>query len=237
MSEPRLFDRYASDYRQLVEESVGFAGRKLDFFTRAKVFHLRQLARRLPRPLGECAVLDVGCGVGLTDYYLRPHVGAMSGVDVSPAMVTAATTRNPDIDYQAYNGSKLPFGSSTFDLTFAICVMHHVEPEQWDDFLAEMWRVTKPGGLAAIIEHNPLNPLTRRSVDQCPFDDDAVLVPVRRARQGLRRAGAATTGRRYIMFCPLGGDRTRLAESSLGWFPAGAQYMAWGQRNGQARGT
>jgi SAM-dependent methyltransferase len=237
MSEPKLFDRYAADYRRLVEESVGFAGRKLDFFTRAKVFHLRHLAHRLARPLATCSVLDVGCGVGLTGHYLRPHVGALSGVDVSPAMVAAASARNPDIDYQAYDGSTLPFGPSSFDLTFAICVLHHVEPADWDHFLAEMWRVTRPGGLAVIVEHNPLNPLTRRSVDQCPFDDDAVLVPVRRARQGLRRAGAPTTGRRYIMFCPIGGDRTRLAEGSLGWLPAGAQYLVWGQRNGQARGT
>ena len=237
MSEPKLFDRYVADYRELVEESVGFAGRKLDFFTRAKVFHLRQLARRLPRPLRACSVLDVGCGVGLTDHYLHPHVGTLRGVDVSPAMVAAAAARNPGIDYQAYDGFTLPFGPSTFDLTFAICVLHHVETVQWDHFLAELWRVTSPGGLAVVIEHNPLNPLTRRSVDQCPFDDDAVLVPVRRARLGLRRAGAGTTGRRYIMFCPVGGDRTRLAETSLGWLPAGAQYLAWGQRNGQARGT
>ena len=52
-----------------------------------------------------------------------------------------------------------------------------------------MARVLRPGGIAAIFEHNPLNPLTRRVVSNCVFDEDAVLLRRRRARGLLRQAG------------------------------------------------
>ena len=127
-------------------------------------------------------------------------------------------------------GRRLPFPSASFDLAFAICVVHHVDPAAWDGFLGEMWRVTRAGGLAVVIEHNPANPLTRRSVNRCPFDEDAVLVGPRRLAQGLRRAGARSVRHRYILFAPFGGDRARMAEGLLGWLPAGAQHIVWAQR-------
>jgi SAM-dependent methyltransferase len=230
LPKPVLFDRYASGYRQSVESSIGFVGRDLEFFTRAKVYHLRRLARSLPRPLAVSSVLDVGCGCGLTDEMILPYVGDLTGVDVSSAMVGEAALRNPDAHYEAYDGLVLPFPSDSFDVVFAICVVHHVDPAGWDGLLAEMWRVTRAGGLSVVIEHNPANPLTRRSVDRCPFDEDAVLVGPRRLAQGLRRAGARSVRHRYILFAPFGGDRARMAEGLLGWLPAGAQHIVWAQR-------
>ena len=90
MPKPVLFDQYASDYRQTVEGSLGLIGRDLEFFTRAKVYHLRRLARALPRPLTDSSVLDIGCGSGLSDELLAPYVGELTGVDVSSAMVEEA---------------------------------------------------------------------------------------------------------------------------------------------------
>src|SRR5688572_30158300 len=38
-------------------------------------------------------VLDVGCGIGRMDEHVAPHVGALTGVDVSGAMVAQARER------------------------------------------------------------------------------------------------------------------------------------------------
>ncbi len=230
MPDPELFDQYASGYQQTVEDSIEFGRRDLEFFTRAKVYHLRRIARALPRPLARCSVLDIGCGSGLTDELIVPFVGELTGVDVSPAMVDEAAARNPEAQYEVYDGDVLPFATSSYDLVFAICVIHHVDPAAWDAFLSEMWRVTRAGGLAVVIEHNPANPMTRKSVKHCPFDEDAVLVGPRRLAGGLQRAGARSVRHRYILFAPFGGDRTRMAEGVLRWLPAGAQHIVWAQR-------
>lgn len=226
----RPFDKYASDYQAAVESSVTI-GQDLAFFTSAKIYQLRRLARDEGLSLDKCSVLDVGCGPGLTDELLGPYVGDLTGVDVSPQMIEAARARNPSFTYEAYDGQVLPFPDERFTFTFAICVLHHVAPDAWNAFLSEMLRVTRLGGVVAVIEHNPLNPLTRLSVMKCVFDDDAVLMGPRRVIDGLRAAGAQGTQRRYVLFVPFGGDRVRAIEHrSLSWCPLGAQYVASGVR-------
>jgi SAM-dependent methyltransferase len=224
------FDRYASDYDGIVDDAVGFSGKGLAFYTAAKAYHLRKLGARLGRSLDRAAALDVGCGAGGLDELLIPHVDRLVGVDVSPEMVKRARLLNPEADYQVYAGDKLPFGDQTFDLVFASCVVHHVDPSVWDAFVAEMYRVTRPGGAIAVIEHNPLNPLTRRSVSNCVFDEDAVLASPHRLARALRRAGAGKVRSSYILFAPFGGDRVRAAEGLLSWLPLGAQYVVEARR-------
>src|SRR3979409_1090092 len=65
-----MFDRYRSNYRDVVQSSIDFSGLPHSFFMRAKADLLRELiARRLgpERP----AMLDVGCGVGSFHPLLR----------------------------------------------------------------------------------------------------------------------------------------------------------------------
>jgi SAM-dependent methyltransferase len=224
------FSAYSGEYCDAVQSSIDFIGRDVAFFTRAKIFHLRQIGDQLSGGLAKSSVLDVGCGLGLTDEYLVPHVGELTGVDVSESMVKGATERNPAAIYRTYDGQRLPFGDDRFDLVFAINVVHHVDPGRWDLFLSELLRVTAPNGIAVVIEHNPINPLTRRSVKLCEFDRDAVLVGRRRLLNGLRSAGGRSVRHRYIVFAPFGGDRTRRLERALVWCPAGAQHLAWGRK-------
>src|SRR5262249_59211928 len=105
-------------------------------------------------------------------------------------MVERATERNPWAIYSAYDtGEPLPYDEGSFDVAFAICVFHHVPPLERPALTAEMARVTRPGGLVAIFEHNPWNPLTRKAVRDCPFDEDAVLLSRPNARRLLDGAG------------------------------------------------
>jgi SAM-dependent methyltransferase len=232
-----LFDRHAAFYGQTVDSAVGFSGKNLAFFTAAKAHHLKEIASRRGRPLGETEVLDVGCGIGGLDALLAPHVGHLVGLDVSEGMLDAARRLNPEVEYMAYSGRQLPFEDQTFDLVFAACVVHHVEPSQWTTFVAEMWRVTRAGGATVIIEHNPLNPLTRRSVAACEFDEDAVLTRPGRLVRTLRTLGAPRVQSRYFLFTPFGGDTVQVMERRLlARLPLGAQYIVEATR-GHGRST
>lgn len=219
------FDVYAGVYVDTVNDSVRFGGRDVEFYARAKVRALREIAGGLDTLEGETTVLDVGCGAGITDSFLLPHVGSVHGVDVSAEMVSAAAQRNPTATYELYDGGRLPFEDGRFDLVFAACVLHHVPPADWSRFLAELWRVTAKRGVAVIIEHNPANPLTRKAVRACPFDEDATLARPRHVAATLLRLGVRRVERRYMTFLPIDRRWAQRIEDSLGWLPAGAQYM------------
>jgi SAM-dependent methyltransferase len=218
------FDAYAGVYADTVNESVAFGGKNVEFFARRKVQGLLRTAGRLGWPVMEIRALDVGCGTGIADSLLLPRVASLNGVDVSPEMVAQAANRNPEGAYQVYDGVRLPHPDRSFHLVFAACVLHHVPPAAWDGFIAELWRVTAAPGAAVVIEHNPLNPLTRKAVRACPFDEDAVLARPVRVREAFQRAGASRPKRSFVTFFPFDRPALARAERALRWLPAGAQY-------------
>jgi SAM-dependent methyltransferase len=224
------FDRYSDSYREAVEESIAFAGANLDVYTRAKAEELLELAGCVGPP-HRLAFLDVGCGIGDTDRFLEGRVGRLAGVDVAPKMLESARARNPWAEYRDYDaGEPIPFADESFDVCFAVCVFHHIPRDQRARLVGEMRRVCRPGGLVAIFEHNPLNPLTRRAVSGCEFDRDAELLSRRTAIELLSTAGLPSPEGRYIVFFPRESRLLRAIERRLGWLPLGAQYAAFAQR-------
>jgi SAM-dependent methyltransferase len=218
------FDRYGDTYVEKLERAIGGVGDP-ELFTEVKARVLLSAARRLLGPPADLSVLDVGCGPGLTDSFLTGKFGSLVGVDVSSRMVERARQANPSALYDSYDGRHLPFENGSFDLAFAICVLHHVERPDRSGFAAEMARVTRPGGILAILEHNPLNPLTRVVVSRCEFDEGVELVGMRETKQTLARVGADPVESRYILFFPWHARVFRRAERALGSVPLGAQYM------------
>ena len=217
---------YPGSYRDEVNHSIGFSGLDVDLFTRGKVASMVDLLDRhsAGRASG-AACLDIGCGIGIAHPLLAPLVGQLSGADVSAEAVEVARRANPSVHYAVQDGSALPFADAGFDFCSTVCVMHHVPPDQWPAFVAEAWRVTRPGGLFAVYEHNPLNPLTRVAVWRCPFDHDAVLLRARRVVGLLSAQGFEIVEQRYLFFVPVDAPWARRIDRALTWCPLGAQYV------------
>ncbi len=162
---------------------------------------------------------------------LEGRVGGLAGVDTSAAMVEIARERNPWAHYLASEaGAELPFAAASFDVSFAICVLHHVQPRQRARLVAEAARVTRPGGAVAIFEHNPWNPLTRRAVAGCAFDRDAVLLRRGESQRLLRDAGLTDAEGAYIIYFTRESARLQRIERLLGRLPLGAQYVVSARR-------
>jgi ubiquinone/menaquinone biosynthesis C-methylase UbiE len=224
------FDLYKNRYEREVQKSIGFVHQDLSFFTQAKVRHILDLAgRRLGDPAA-LDVLDVGCGAGVTDVSLTPRFRSLHGVDISEGLLDDARLANPGGTYCSYDGRQLPFLEARFDLTFAICVLHHVSPPQWQAFVQEMARVTRAGGLVAVFEHNPMNPLTRLAVSRCEFDEDAVLLGRRVTEKLLSGAGLGAAESRYILFFPWAVPFAERIEGAVKRLPLGAQYFVAAQK-------
>jgi SAM-dependent methyltransferase len=223
----QLFDAYDRSYRDVVQSSVDFSGLPHSFFMSAKAAVIDDVVTahfgaRKPD------ALDIGCGVGTLHPYVRAQFARLSGTDVSAASLARARADNPDNDYRKSDGATLPYGDASFDFTLAVCVMHHVPPADWPAFLREMRRVSRPGGLVCVIEHNPFNPLTRYAVARCEFDRDAVLLRAGRVRRLMAQAGLRAIATRQFLFLPSAAPLARRIERGFAWLPLGAQYIACG---------
>jgi len=224
------FDSYTDSYVDAVEQSIGFSGQKVAYFARRKALHLLDVYGRYVGAPETLSVLDVGCGIGITDEHLVGQVRELHGVDTSTEAVDRAAARNPAARYRPCSEDSLPFDSGRFDAAFAACVLHHVDPEKRVGFVSELRRVVRPGGVVVLFEHNPLNPLTRIAVSRCEFDDDAILLGRRVARRLLERSGLRPVERRYIVFFSRGDARVRAIERFFASVPLGAQYYVVGAR-------
>lgn len=224
------FDAYRESYSDAVNKAISYSGFDVDFFTRAKAERLMSLIDRHIGNPKDLSALDVGCGVGNSHALLEKRIGKVSGVDPSSECIAEAMKRNPNIPYTVSDGNMLPYGDECFDVTFAICVMHHVPPEKWKLFLSEMTRVTKPGGMVLVFEHNPLNPLVRKVVSSCPFDRNAVLLRKGTLMRYLNEVGLKSVFGRYILTVPSISGWFRTLDDSLGFVPSGAQYYVAGHR-------
>ncbi|MDB5652230.1 MAG: hypothetical protein JWL62_3750 [Hyphomicrobiales bacterium] len=224
------FDHYRETYSATVNSAVSFTGLDVDFFTRVKADYISDLAVATFKSTDKLNVLDIGCGVGNFHSLVGPKFGSLHGVDVSPASIEKAQATHPNVSYRSYEGHRLPYDDHSFDLTFTICVMHHVPPRDRSGFVSEMLRVLRPGGLALVFEHNPKNPLTMRAVNNCPFDEDAVLLPSAETIDLLRAAGFASVQSRFILTLPAANSALRAVDRLFSLIPLGAQYYVSARR-------
>lgn len=212
------FDHHASAYEEEIERAIAFAGQPHGRFVEAKARRLLSLARR--RLATVTKALDVGCGTGLTIRHLVGEIAELHGVDLSEEMLARARDRVPDAVLRRYDGDELPYADHTFDLSFAVCVLHHVEPGRRSALLGEMARVTRPGGVVAVFEHNPWNPLTRKVVHAVSFDAGVRLLTRREVVAGLSQVGLTVTDAEYLLFTPW--QALDGLERRLSWLPMGA---------------
>lgn len=226
------FDRYSSRYDAVVNDAISFSGLDVDFFTRFKAADLLAAAQTAFGSTQSLDVLDLGCGVGNYHGLLAPNFASLSAIDVSAKSIAEARQRNRAVSYQTYGGGRLPYGAASFDIAFAICVLHHVPPCGWSEFVQEARRVLKPGGLFAVYEHNPLNPLTRYVVGRCPFDADAVLLWPKQSCDLMRGAGFEGVSSRSILTLPAKGALLAAADRAFARLPFGAQYVVVGRASG-----
>jgi SAM-dependent methyltransferase len=219
------FDEASTGYEQQVNGAMAFSGLEVDHFAHAKADRLKALAQRTLGSLSSLSVLDMGCGVGAFHRHLKSTFYALHGLDVSTASIEVARNGNPQCHYHIYDGKVAPFEDGAFDLVFAACVIHHVPPENWPSFVAEIKRLLRPGGMMVVFEHNPFNPLTRLVVSGCEFDRDAVLLSPRKLRSLAVQAGFSEIVSRSIFTLPPVSPLLIRLDSLFGRLPFGSQHQ------------
>jgi SAM-dependent methyltransferase len=228
MSQPE-FDNYSASYKEMLKDPLcdSFAGSS-DFFHVRKRDLIRAYFRKHRTDSKTLRYLDVGCGKGDLASLLVKDFAHVAGCDPSGEMLKGA--QNLEVRVQEDPG-KIPFDDGQFDFATAVCVYHHVPPPERAALTAEVARVLRPGGVFAIIEHNPWNPATRIIVKRSPVDQNAVLLSSVEARSLLQGAGLPVQEKQYFLYLPEGlYNRVGAAEGMFKWLPLGGQYTVFGQK-------
>ena len=97
-------------------------------------------------------VIEVGCGTGSLTFTLpqRAALGRLTAIDYSEIYLAAAKAKNTDprIDLEQGDGCALRFPDASFDRALSMLVLPSVLPQP-ELMVAEMRRVTRPGGVVA----------------------------------------------------------------------------------------
>lgn len=88
-------------------------------------------------------LLDVGCGEGFVDYYLgrRFENRNITGLELDPEAVEAASLINPDNGYVRGDGRALPFSDDSFDAAICLEVLEHLD--SYPEVMADIRRVSR----------------------------------------------------------------------------------------------
>lgn len=121
----------------------------------AAILRAFELARRAGRAYPDW--LDFGCGCGRVARWLgtAEPVSHLRGVDVDVAQVRWAR-RRLQRDFTVIRPSPpLAFEPESFDVVYAISIFTHLNEREQFDWLAELARILRPGGLLIATTHGP----------------------------------------------------------------------------------
>jgi SAM-dependent methyltransferase len=221
------FNNYAPAYSNLLRDPI-----RDRFGTDPEFFHGRKLAvildflaRRNVAPKS-LSWLDIGCGRGELLRMGAPLFGRAAGCDPSAEMIAAS--KSVELVEQT-SETELPFPDCSFTFVTAACVYHHVSPENRTALTRSVYRILKPGGIFCMLEHNPVNPITRIIVARCPVDRNAELLTARRASQLIRSSKLEVLETSYFLYLPERiFQRIGRLETLLQRWPLGGQFAVFG---------
>ena len=147
-------------------------GANADRVAEASLRRLEGLTARVDefvQPLGDERALDVGTGTGPLAFVLAERVREVVAIDLVPELLERgreyASGRYTNVEFVEGDVARLPFGLGEFDLVCERAVLHHVSRPEL--VLAEMTRVTRPGGRLLVIDQlAPIDPLLAIELDR-----------------------------------------------------------------------
>ena len=220
------FDDYADSYYKLLKDQEGtfkFFAPDRYYFVKYKVDLLVKIIKTNPK-----YILDYGCGIGLAlPYFLNNFPNSkISATDISENSLSLVSKNFPDIN--VINDNNL--ADNSFDIIYCSGVFHHIDPENRDLVLKKLFKCLNKNGLLCVFEHNPYNPVTRKMVSSCEFDDDAELITKRNMKKLMEISSFEILKANYALFFPKVLSKFNILEPYLGWLPFGGQYFIIGKK-------
>lgn len=220
------FDYYTENYNRLLQEGTSFFSKSEEYFARYKVELIR---KQIDSPVTR--ILEYGCGIGRNIPFLQQAFpdAVIVGSDVSSASLEVARRDNAGVEF--FQEDENARAAGLYDLIFVAGVFHHIPVAQRVEVARVLFNRLSPGGVLFVFEHNPYNPVTRRIVNNCPYDEDAVLLKPSELIKVLSEAALIVERKAYCLFVPPSLSVLTRLESRFGWLPLGGQYWVQARRS------
>ncbi|MGX7732676.1 class I SAM-dependent methyltransferase [Rhodococcus sp. 2H158] len=148
----------------------------------------------------DLTVVEVGCGTGRLVHHLAGRGARVLGVDRSAGMLAVAADRAAGRLLRA-DACRLPLPDDIADAAVTIAMLEFTDPGA---VLAELARITRPGGRIVVLTLNPTSPwgLLDKPTHRAPFSSGTYLTPGELRRLGRRHGRATVQGRLFTAAHP-----------------------------------
>ena len=92
--------------------------------------------------LGAKKILEAGCNIG-NNLRSFPSDYEVFGIDMNEMALEIAKAKFPNFNFKQGSLSKIPFEDNFFDLVFTRGVLIHIHPDDVNDAMKELFRVSK----------------------------------------------------------------------------------------------
>lgn len=228
------FDETARTYEALFRPWLKIAGAPREHFARSRV---KWLSHRLGQQrVAPKRVMDFGCGTGMSLSLLADILGAeqVIGLDTSEeslavARESVASRSSVGVDAPA---NYLP--RQDLDLVFCNGVFHHIPVPERPGVVDFIHRCLRPGGIFALWENNPWNPMQAFAMKHSKIDRNAIPISPPESRRLLRSNRFEVVQTDYLFFFPGYFRWLQPVEALLTRVPLGAQYLVLAVKRGHA---
>ena len=159
---PELFDNWPDPYERWFQTPIGSLVKAVEL----------DLVLKLLKPRAAEHILDAGCGSGIFTVPVVEHGSRVTGLDRSLPMLERARSRLPDQSFLAADMSALPFIDETFDKAVSVTALEFIDNGK--QALAELFRVTRSGGLIVVATLNSLSPWATRRGEEARNKKDSI---------------------------------------------------------------
>jgi ubiquinone/menaquinone biosynthesis C-methylase UbiE len=164
MTAGKLFDDWPDRYDRWFETSVGEAVLRYE----------NELVLDLLRPGPGERILDAGSGTGIFTSAFRRRGAEVVGLDISFAMLRRAEMKTASLPcrWVVADMVRLPFTDGAFDKTVSVTALEFIQNER--QAVAELFRVTQPGGIVVVATLNSLSPWADQRRRSARRDPDSI---------------------------------------------------------------
>ena len=217
------FDKFAREYEAQFKPWLKIAGASREYFARSRLNWLSYLLHE--QEIAPRRVMDFGCGTGMSLPLLEDilHPEQVIGLDTSEESLAIARESVGRRSVQLATPAKY-VPQQDLDLVFCNGVFHHIPVAGRSAAVDYVYRCLRPGGMFAMWENNPWNPIQSFGMKRAEIDNNAIPLPPPESRR-LVASEFSVIRTDYLFFFPGYFGWLHPLEKWLIKVPLGAQYQ------------